>query len=192
MSDLAWTPPAGMLPQVARQWREFFRKAASGDAGYTASPDAYLILYRAQLGRCFICQVRKGINPEDPRGRGTMRLGWDHNHTTGAVRGLLCTRGEWSCNRIVGRYRDNPEAFRRAARYLEQPPALILAKVQEMAGDLEPEQRIALATEILGVEREALERKVNRARLLEGSNGNGPAVILGGNYGPGQPRVRRD
>lgn len=180
MSDFTWTPPEGMSPQHARQWREFFRKAASGDAGYTATPEMYLILYKAQLGRCFICQVRKGINPEDPKARGMMRLGWDHNHATGAVRGLLCTKGEWSCNRLVGRFRDNPEAWRRGARYLEQPPALILAQVQRAAGDLPVEERIRIATQILGVERDAMERKVNRAKLLDATSAGGMRAWFNG------------
>lgn len=149
-----------MLPRVATAWREFFRKAASGKSGYTATPEMYVILYKAQLGRCFICQSARGINPEDPNGRGAQRLGWDHNHQTGIVRGLLCTKGEWSCNRIVGRYRDRPEAFRRAARYLEQPPAWVLAKVQSAMPDASVAHRIAVATELLGVERDALERRV--------------------------------
>lgn len=177
--SIQWTPPAGMTKRVETAWREFFRKAASGAAGYKATPEAYCVLYKAQLGRCFICQRARGINPEDPKGKGSQRLGWDHNHATGATRGLLCTLGQWSCNRIVGRFRDNPDAFRRAARYLEQPPALVLAEVQRLGADLPVETRIRLATDILGVEREALERKVNRARLLEGTPGNGPAVILG-------------
>lgn len=179
MTEFAWEAPEGMVPRVAKAWREFYRKAASGKAGYTATPEAYVTLYDAQLGRCFICQTARGIHPLDPKGRGAQRLGWDHNHATGAVRGLLCTLGQWSCNRIVGRYRDNPEAFRRAVRYLEQPPALVLAIVQQQAGDLDASQRMALAREILGVERDALEAKTRRAMLLEGTPGNGPAVILG-------------
>ncbi len=180
MGEFVYEAPAGMTPAVAAKWREFFRKAQSGTAGYTATPEMYMVLYRAQLGRCYICQVAKGINPEDPRGRGTQRLGWDHNHATGAVRGLLCTKGQWSCNRIIGRYRDNPGAFRRAARYLEQPPALVLSEIQRVLGDTATAQeKVALATEILGVERESLEAKVRRATLLEGTPAQGPAVILG-------------
>jgi hypothetical protein len=166
--NTVWTPPENMKPNVAKAWKEFFRKAASGDAGYRASPEMYCILYRAQLGRCFICQVARGINPEDPNGKGAQRLGWDHNHATGAVRGLLCTKGEWSCNRILGRYRDNPNAFRRAAHYLEQPPALILAYVQRVASDVSIEDRVRIATDLLGVDRMSLERKVNRAKLMNG------------------------
>lgn len=143
-----WTPPHGMTPVKVRAWREFFRKAASGEAGYTATWEDYVILYRAQLGRCFICQVAKGINPDDPKAQGAQRLGWDHNHYTGAIRGLLCTKGEWSCNRIVGRYRDDPQAFGRAQRYLMSPPALVLAQVTPL-GDLGTKSRVA--TGILNV-----------------------------------------
>jgi hypothetical protein len=141
-----------------RAWREFFRKAASGQAGYTVTWEDYVILYRAQLGRCFICQTARGINPDDPKARGSQRLGWDHNHATGAVRGLLCTKGEWSCNRIVGRFRDKPEAFWRAFRYLTSPPALVLADVQRALDShatvgvpMTLDQRKALATALLDV-----------------------------------------
>lgn len=126
MSDLEWEPPAGMLPEVARAWRAFFRKALSGVAGYTATPDMYLRLYKLQNGRCAICQKARGINPEDPKGRGPQRLGWDHNHVTGVVRGLLCTKGDKSCNRMVGWFKNDPQAFLRGFKYLMQPPALVV------------------------------------------------------------------
>ncbi len=143
-----WMPPAGMAPTAVLAWRNFFRKAASGVAGYTATWQDYIVLYRAQLGRCYICRTARGINPDDPKARGSQRLGWDHNHATGAVRGLLCTKGEWSCNRIVGRYRDNPAAFARAAEYLLRPPALALTAV----GSDEPLHiRIEQATAYLNV-----------------------------------------
>lgn len=176
---LTWTPPEGMRVSVAKAWREFFRKALDPkQGGYTATPEQYVIMYKAQLGRCFICQVARGINPEDPKGGGATRLGWDHNHATGAVRGLLCTNGQWSCNRIVGRYRDNPAAWRRGARYLEAPPALVLAQVQNLMGDLSVEDRIRVATEILGVERDAMEAKVRRASITRGTAGHTPTVTL--------------
>ena len=57
-------------------------------------------------GRCWIC-----ARPEKAEGR---RLAIDHDHRTGAVRGLLCT----SCNRRLGSTND-PEWLRRAAEYLE-------------------------------------------------------------------------
>jgi hypothetical protein len=149
----AWTPPEGMSAAAVRSWRAFFAKAASGDAGYRASWEDYVILYRAQLGRCYICQRAKGINPYDPQARGSQRLGWDHNHATGAVRGLLCTRGERSCNRIVGNFRDNPDAFGRGYQYLTNPPALALANAIRAVESLEERARLATALLAVGKER---------------------------------------
>jgi len=40
----------------------------------------------------------------------------DHDHTTGKVRGIICNE----CNRGLGYFRDNPEALRKAAKYLEE------------------------------------------------------------------------
>jgi hypothetical protein len=155
----AWVPPQGMSLPVARSWREFFRKALTGTAGYVATPGMYIVLYKAQLGRCYICQTAKGINPEDPKGKGSQRLGWDHNHATGIVRGLLCCKGEWSCNRIVGRFRDNPVVWARGFRYLTSPPALVLAQVRKSAPGLTDDEAIRVVSSILNVGDRVAERE---------------------------------
>ena len=61
-----------------------------------------------QGGGCAICQK----TPEE-NGR---RLAVDHNHTTGDVRGLLCTQ----CNVGLGNLGDSVERLRSAIRYLNE------------------------------------------------------------------------
>lgn len=130
-TGLIWTPPNGMGPKVRESWAAFYRDIGTK---YGLTPQDYRDLYRAQHGVCYICRVAKGKNPDDPRGRGGRRLGVDHNHALGnvkaAVRGLLCTGGDRTCNRIIGWL--NAAQLRRAVEYLEAPPA---QKVfQAMAG----------------------------------------------------------
>lgn len=74
------------------------------------TPEGYAEMYDAQGGRCAICLRR-------PR---TSRLAVDHNHSTDEIRGLLCYR----CNKqILGHAMESPALLRRAANYLEAPPA---------------------------------------------------------------------
>lgn len=118
-----WTPPAGMLKPVATEWRSFYRHIY---ATYAVAPQDYRDLYLAQRGRCYICREAKGKHPDDPKGRGARRLGVDHNHAIGygrreAVRALLCTGGDRTCNRIIGWL--GPEALKRGAEVLETAPA---------------------------------------------------------------------
>lgn len=117
-----------MKPAVVASWRAFYRKAVSGEAGYTITPTDYRRLYVAQKGRCWICRKARGVHPDDPAGRGSRRLGVDHNHVTGAVRGLLCTGGDKTCNRIIGWL--DAAALQRAADYVSSPPARALAVVE--------------------------------------------------------------
>lgn len=124
MSAYDWTPPPGMRPAAVASWRAFYRRAASGEAGYRISPAEYRRLYLAQQGRCFICRKARGIHPDDPNARGSRRLGVDHNHATGLVRGLLCTGGDKTCNRVIGWL--DAVALQRAADYVRNPPGMVL------------------------------------------------------------------
>jgi hypothetical protein len=40
----------------------------------------------------------------------------DHNHTTGKVRGILCT----NCNRGLGHFKDSPDLLQKAIQYLKE------------------------------------------------------------------------
>lgn len=121
---LDWKPPVGMEESVVRSWQRFYTSAWSR---YGITPAQYRALYLAQLGRCYGCWDKRGIHPDDPKGRGARRLSIDHNHAYGnrieAVRGLLCGTGDLSCNRIIGALRDRPEALERLAHHLRTMPA---------------------------------------------------------------------
>lgn len=85
---------------------------------YGITAEQYWALYEAQGGSCYICQRATGK---------VRRLSVDHDHATGYVRGLLCR----PCNTVVGRFRDDPDSFDRAAGYLRRPPAHdIIGKVK--------------------------------------------------------------
>jgi hypothetical protein len=43
----------------------------------------------------------------------------DHDHTTGRIRGLLCTR----CNAAIGLFEENPRLLRQAVGYLQRHTA---------------------------------------------------------------------
>lgn len=74
---------------------------------YGVTQEQYEGMKAAQNGCCPIC----GRNENQLE----KQLGVDHNHRTGKVRGLLCSR----CNMILGQLNDDPTILRRAAKYLE-------------------------------------------------------------------------
>lgn len=87
-------------------------------ATYGITAQEYWAIYRAQGGRCYICQRARGKD-EQGNGRGKM-LSVDHDHKTGEVRGLLCG----PCNKdVLGHLRDSIAALERAVTYLTDPPA---------------------------------------------------------------------
>lgn len=60
-----------------------------------------------QNGRCRICQKTITFG-----GRAGAKV--DHCHSTGKVRGILCS----ICNTALGSFKDNTEALARAIKYL--------------------------------------------------------------------------
>lgn len=79
---------------------------------YSISLAEWEALFEYQGGVCAICG-----NPP-----GTRALHTEHEHKTGLVRGLAC----FFCNAQILRQRVTPELLRRAADYLEDPPAVRL------------------------------------------------------------------
>ncbi len=71
---------------------------------YGISEDEYAELLRGQAGVCAVCLA-------EPKG---MALCIDHNHETGAIRGLLCSR----CNGAIGMLKEDPKLFASALEYL--------------------------------------------------------------------------
>jgi len=78
-----------------------------------SSVEEYQILLAKQNGQCAICGVREGHR--SCRGR-ECRLALDHDHHTGATRGLLCN----NCNRGLGRFKDSVTLLEAAVRYLKR------------------------------------------------------------------------
>lgn len=76
---------------------------------YGLTLDDYDRMVTEQKGCCAICLGEGVLDPGS-----LMRLGVDHDHETGRVRGLLCR----PCNRAVGILGDDPSTFERAATYL--------------------------------------------------------------------------
>lgn len=71
---------------------------------YGLSEAAYNVLHTRQGGQCAICG-------EEPK-----QLHVDHNHTTGTVRGLLCS----GCNTGIGQLRESERLLASAAAYLRK------------------------------------------------------------------------
>ena len=76
---------------------------------YGITIEEYEAMFAEQGGKCWICRG----------GTSYKHLACDHDHKTGEVRGLLCA----NCNKVLGRFRDDPERFLKAADYLRNPPA---------------------------------------------------------------------
>ena len=68
--------------------------------------EQYDELLASQGGGCAICGDAPEVN---------VSLHIDHDHDTGAVRGLLCLR----CNNALGQLKEDPDLIRAAAAYLD-------------------------------------------------------------------------
>lgn len=84
-----------------RKYKRFIKKT------YDITFEDYEEMLESQNGKCAICESKIGNSR-------TTRLFVDHCHTTGNVRGLLCS----SCNHGLGQFRDSPKLLQKAIKYL--------------------------------------------------------------------------
>ena len=105
---------AGGNEAWAREQREYYHSEAgkrsyrNGDLKkkFGITLEQYEERLRAQGDACALCLSK------EPKGRGSFHV--DHDHGTGALRGLLCH----PCNTGLGCLRDDPALLDRASRYL--------------------------------------------------------------------------
>jgi hypothetical protein len=81
-------------------------------AVYSITREQYEALLKYQGGRCYICR-------QLPQSK---RLAVDHDHRTGAVRGLLCVNDEWGCNVSLRRLLNSLDMAQRALEYVTMSP----------------------------------------------------------------------
>lgn len=119
------------IPKHASRCRACQSAATHGamiEKTYGLTPAQYDELLRRQGGRCAICRQK-------PRSK---RLAVDHDHGTGAVRGLLCSR----CNHdLLGAAWDSIAKAEALVRYLRTPPTSGLWEPPETAAPLSPPEK---------------------------------------------------
>ena len=94
--------PKNYEAEKERCWKKY------GIIGFTYSN--YRTMYKKQDGRCAICSERIEMRSQNKAKVANV----DHDHSTGAVRALLCN----GCNRMIGNGK-NPDILRKGAAYLE-------------------------------------------------------------------------
>ena len=90
-----------------KAWKDSHLRHAFG-----VSLAQYAEMFSAQGGVCAICK-----QPETHMRAGKVKaLAVDHNHGTGAVRGLLC----FDCNTAIGKLKEDRDTLLSAIRYLDK------------------------------------------------------------------------
>lgn len=95
-----------------RQTSAFYRKHDLKKK-FGMTQEDYKKMLDRQNGLCAICENQE--TTVNHRTKKIQNLAIDHCHTTGAIRGLLCSR----CNNGLGRFKDNVEYLKRAITYLQ-------------------------------------------------------------------------
>lgn len=88
-----------------RRYRDYYLRKK-----YGIGIDRYEAMFAAQGGRCAVCRS------EDNGDRRFDTFAVDHDHSSGQVRGLLCS----PCNRALGQVGDDPDRLMAMVAYLLQ------------------------------------------------------------------------
>ena len=75
---------------------------------YNLTQDQILDIFNSQNGLCSICETKMDFTSRHTH--------VDHCHTTGKIRGLLCS----ACNCGLGHFKDNKLLLQRSISYLEK------------------------------------------------------------------------
>jgi hypothetical protein len=88
-----------------------YKKRSHLRYNYDMTLEEYNEMFQSQNGRCAICKTDKPLGPKNVK-----FFSIDHCHTTGFVRGLLCSK----CNHGLGQFNDNVDLLKEAIAYLEK------------------------------------------------------------------------
>lgn len=118
-TNMEWLSISPGIPRYPgeREYQSQYNKVWTDQRKYGVSKERREEMLKAQDGKCAICKKPEGMrNPRHPE-REPRRLSIDHDHRTGATRGLLCGR----CNTMIGKRAadDNIEVLESAIAYLK-------------------------------------------------------------------------
>jgi hypothetical protein len=78
--------------------------------------EQYYSMLEKQGGVCAICGADKSRVKDKSKNGKTLMFAIDHCHTTGKIRGLLCSK----CNMAIGQLGDTADSVNRAVEYLRR------------------------------------------------------------------------
>ena len=89
------------------EWKDTYLRKS-----YGINMNSYIEMAVAQENKCAICNEEE----VEVRAGKSKSLSVDHNHTTGKVRGLLCS----ACNKAIGLLKDDRKVLLSAIQYLDK------------------------------------------------------------------------
>lgn len=97
---------------------------------YGISEEEYDTMLKKQGGVCALCRIATGADSRTYSMRKNRRLCVDHDHQTGKIRGLLCSK----CNFLLGLCSESLVLFQRAVCYLREHRKSRISRDEMMAG----------------------------------------------------------